>query len=365
MRVRNLASAAPRPCPQFFGPAHCGSACERWAARTSACGGVRGNTLQLGRGTFSDKLPSTSAKVLAAVGGRPLSSASAASSTAEEVEIFEVGPRDGLQNEDRHIATEQKVALVDMLTQCGYRRIEVASFVSPKWVPQMADSAEVLSQINRGKNVSYAALTPNSRGFEDALVARASEVAIFAAASEGFSQANLNCSVEESLQRFAPVVDAANTQGIPVRGYISCVVSCPYDGATPPGAVASLASKMYEDFGCYEISLGDTVGTGTPEEIGHMLDAVLQVAPPKDLAGHYHNTAGRALQNISVSLEKGIRVFDASVGGLGGCPYAPGAAGNVATESVIAHVHSLGFSTGLDVAAVADAAAFARSLVAR
>ena len=272
---------------------------------------------------------------------------------AERVEIFEVGPRDGLQNEKRQIPTADKIALVDCLGAAGFRRIEVASFVSPKWVPQMADSAEVLAGITRVPGVSYAALTPNMKGLERAIAARADEVAIFGSASEGFSKANINASIAESLERFAPVAEAAKAAGLPVRGYISCVTDCPYDGATPPEKVAEVAARL-DAMGCYEISLGDTIGQGTPETIAAMLDAVL--------AGHYHDTAGRALANIEVSLDKGLRVFDAAVGGLGGCPYAPGAAGNVATEAVQDRLLELGFDTGLDRAVLLQGARMARAM---
>ncbi|WP_136634967.1 hydroxymethylglutaryl-CoA lyase [Pseudooceanicola onchidii] len=277
------------------------------------------------------------------------------------VEIFEVGPRDGLQNEKRDIPVAEKIALVDTLSRAGFRRIECASFVSPKWVPQMAGSAEVLAGITRSKGVRYAALTPNMRGFEDAVRAGADEVAIFGSASEGFSKANINASIAESLERFAPVAQAAMEEGLPVRGYISCVTDCPYDGATPPGAVARVAAAL-RDMGCYEISLGDTIGQGTPDSIAAMLDAVLEEIPAPRLAGHYHDTSGRALANIEVSLEKGLRVFDAAVGGLGGCPYAPGAAGNVATEAVHDRVTTLGYDTGLDRDVLVKAADMARRM---
>ena len=278
-----------------------------------------------------------------------------------EVEIFEVGPRDGLQNEKRLIPTEQKVALVECLSRAGFRRIEVASFVSPKWVPQMADSDAVLAGIRRAPGVRYAALTPNMKGYQRAREARADEVAIFGAASEGFSRANLNCSIAESLERFTPVAEAARADGVPVRGYVSCVSDCPYDGPVAPGAVAAVVARL-RDMGCYEISLGDTIGQGTPERIAAMLRAVLEEVPSERLAGHYHDTAGRALVNVEVSLELGVRVFDAAAGGLGGCPYAPGAAGNVATEALAARMAELGHDTGLDHSVLAEAAAMARAM---
>ncbi|UWQ13333.1 hydroxymethylglutaryl-CoA lyase [Aliiroseovarius sp. M344] len=277
------------------------------------------------------------------------------------VEIFEVGPRDGLQNEKRQIPTAEKIALVDLLSGAGFKRIEVASFVSPKWVPQMADSADVLAGITRAKDVSYAALTPNLRGFEGAVAAKADEIAIFGSASEGFSKANINCTIAESLERFQPVADAAAEAGIMMRGYISCVTDCPYDGPTPPDKVAWVAEQLIA-MGCYEISLGDTIGQATPETTDAMLDAVLGVAGPDMFAGHYHDTSGRACDNIEVSLKKGLRVFDAAVGGLGGCPYAPGAQGNVATEAVHDRVTSLGFTTGLDREILNKAAQMARQM---
>ncbi|MCT4682239.1 MAG: hydroxymethylglutaryl-CoA lyase [Roseicyclus sp.] len=277
------------------------------------------------------------------------------------VEIFEVGPRDGLQNEARIIPAAEKVALVDALSAAGFRRIEVASFVSPKWVPQMADGAEVLAGIRRAEGVRYAALTPNMQGYERAVAAGVGEIAIFGSASEGFSRANINASIAESLERFRPVVEAARHIDLPVRGYVSCVVQCPYDGAVAPGDVARVADALFS-MGCYEISLGDTIGAGTPDSIARMLLAVRNAVPVGRLAGHYHDTGGRAMENIDASLSLGLRVFDAAVGGLGGCPYAPGAAGNVATEAVARHLAALGYETGLDMAAVEAAAALARGM---
>jgi len=279
----------------------------------------------------------------------------------EQVEIFEVGPRDGLQNEKRRIPTAQKIALVDCLSVAGFARIEMASFVSPKWVPQMADSGEVLRRIKRAPGVSYAALTPNLRGFEDAMEAGADEVAIFGSASEGFSKANINATIEESLARFAPVMEAANAEGVRVRGYISCVVECPYDGPVAPEQVAQVAARLWS-MGCYEISLGDTIGRATPEAVDAMLAAVCEELPANRLAGHYHDTGGRALENIEASLARGLRVFDAAVGGLGGCPYAPGAAGNVASEAVHDRLTALGYETGLDRAVLDKAAAMVREM---
>jgi hydroxymethylglutaryl-CoA lyase len=280
---------------------------------------------------------------------------------SEFVEIFEVGPRDGLQNEARQIPSKEKIALVDCLSDAGFKRIEVASFVSPKWVPQMADSAEVLAGITRKDGVSYAALTPNLRGFEGALQAKADEIAIFGSASEGFSKANINASIAESLARFEPVAAAAKHAGMPVRGYVSCVTDCPYDGPTDPADVARVARALL-DLGCYEISLGDTIGQATPDSIKAMLKSVFEVVPATQLAGHYHDTAGRALENIEASLDLGLRVFDAAVGGLGGSPYAPGAAGNVATEAVQDLLISLGYQTGLNSDVIADAAEMTRNM---
>ena len=272
-----------------------------------------------------------------------------------------MGPRDGLQNEKRMIATTDKIALVDLLSQAGFRRIEVTSFVSPKWVPQLGDAAQVMAGIARRAGVSYAALTPNLKGYQAAHQARASEVAIFASASEGFSRANLNASIADSLDRFRPVADAARADGVPMRGYVSVVTDCPFDGPTAPADVARVVAAL-RDMGCYEVSLGDTIGQGRPETIDAMLGAVLDELPADRLAGHYHDTAGRALQNVDASLARGLRVFDAAVGGLGGCPYAPGAAGNVATEALARHLAAQGFDHGLDMAVIDRAAAFARTL---
>lgn len=280
---------------------------------------------------------------------------------SEFVTIFEMGPRDGLQNEAVFVPTEDKTRLVDMLSDCGFRKIEVTSFVSPKWVPQMADAKEVLEGIYRHPSIFYTALTPNVKGYNAAKKASADEVAIFGSASEGFSKKNINCSVAESIERFKPLVEKAHEDSMPVRGYISCVTDCPYDGATPPEEVARVAGLLM-DLGCYEISLGDTIGSGTPETISTMLEAVLSVVPADKLAGHYHDTKGRALDNIEASLEKGVRVFDAAIGGLGGCPYAPGAKGNVATEAVVELLHRKDFQTGLNMDKLKLASDFALSL---
>ena len=277
------------------------------------------------------------------------------------VDIFEMGPRDGLQNEKIEVSVGQKIALIDCLSRAGYRRIECASFVSPKWVPQMAGSADVLGRISRADGVRYAALTPNMRGFNDAKAANADEVSVFGSASEAFSKANINVSIEESLDQFEAVIKAARTIGMPVRGYVSCVAGCPFEGEVDPSAVARVAERLFS-MGCYEVSLGDTIGVGTPDIIAKMLIAVRDVVPVARLAGHYHDTNGRAMDNIDASLALGVRVFDASVAGLGGCPYAPGAAGNVATEDVAAHLQRLGYETGLDLAVVAQAAEMARAI---
>ena len=279
----------------------------------------------------------------------------------EHVEIYEVGPRDGLQNEQQEISTADKVALVDCLSRAGFSRIEVASFVNPAKVPQMADSAAVLAGITRKPGIRYAALTPNMRGYNDAMTAKVDEIAVFASASEGFSQANIDASIEESIQRFEPILTAARHIDLPVRGYVSCVTDCPYDGPTDPEKVAEVADKLFS-MGCYEVSLGDTLGQARPDTIARMLIKVRERMPVTRLAGHYHDTAGRALENIDASLSLGVRVFDAAVGGLGGCPFALGAAGNVATESVAAHLERLGYATGLDMAVLEQAAEMARNM---
>lgn len=282
----------------------------------------------------------------------------------EHVTIVEMAPRDGLQNESRIVATADKIHLVDLLSDCGYERIEVTSFVSPKWVPQMADAAEVMAGIVRRPGTRYAVLTPNMRGLEGALEVGADEVAIFASASETFSQKNINCSIAESIDRFRPIADACRERGLLLRGYVSCVVECPYEGAIAPASAADVAGLL-DELGCYEISLGDTIGRGTPEAVDAMLALVLERIRSERLAGHFHDTSGRALDNIAVALDRGLRVFDASAGGLGGCPYAPGAAGNVDTLAVNAFVTGKGFSTGLDTAKLEQAAAFARTLRTR
>ena len=276
-------------------------------------------------------------------------------------EIFEVGPRDGLQNEKREIPLDEKIALIDCLSRAGFSRIEVASFVSPKLVPQMAGSAEVLAGITRVDGVRYAALAPNLQGYRDARRAGADEIAVFASASEGFSKANINASIAESLERFAPILEDARHIDLPVRGYVSCVIECPFDGAVAPAQVAEVADRLFA-MGCYEVSLGDTIGAGTPDSVARMLLEVRDAVPVGRLAGHFHDTHGRAIENIDASLSLGVRVFDAAAGGLGGCPFAPGASGNVATETVAHHLAALGYETGLDADVIAQAAALAKAM---
>lgn len=264
------------------------------------------------------------------------------------VRLVEVGPRDGLQNEKQPISVADKVRLVDDLSAAGLGYIEVGSFVSPKWVPQMAGSAEVFAQIQQRPGVTYAALAPNLKGFEDALAAGVKEVAVFAAASEAFSQKNINCSISESLQRFVPVMQAAQQHGIRVRGYVSCVLGCPYEGEVAPEHVAAVAKELFA-MGCYEVSLGDTIGTGTAGNTRTLFEVVGRDIPRDKLAGHFHDTYGQALANIYASLLEGISVFDSSVAGLGGCPYAKGASGNVASEDVLYLLNGLGIHTGIDL----------------
>jgi hydroxymethylglutaryl-CoA lyase len=267
----------------------------------------------------------------------------------ERVRLVEMSPRDGLQNEPGPvIATRIKTGLIDRLADCGLIHIEAASFVSPKWVPQMGDAAEVMAGITRKAGVCYSALTPNLKGFENALAAGANEVAVFGAASESFTRKNINCSIAESLERFAPVLEEARKHGIPVRGYVSTVMGCPYEGEIAPAQVAAVARALY-DLGCHEISLGDTIGTGTPLKAKRMLEAVSAHIPMEKLAAHFHDTYGQALANLYAVLEEGISVIDASVAGLGGCPYARGASGNVATEDVLYLLNGLGIKTGVDL----------------
>jgi hydroxymethylglutaryl-CoA lyase len=269
-------------------------------------------------------------------------------SLPQRVRLVEVGPRDGLQNESQPISVTDKVMLVNELTDAGLGYIEVGSFVSPKWVPQMAGSAQVFANIARKDGVTYAALAPNMRGFEDALAAGVKEVAVFAAASEAFSQRNINCSISESLDRFLPIMEAARLHGIKVRGYVSCVLGCPYEGDVDPKQVAAVANELIA-MGCYEVSLGDTIGIGTPGATRELFNTVAGQIPRGRLAGHFHDTYGQALANIYASLEEGIQVFDSSVAGLGGCPYAKGASGNVASEDVQYMLNGLGIETGIDL----------------
>jgi hydroxymethylglutaryl-CoA lyase len=271
----------------------------------------------------------------------------------QAVRIVEVGPRDGLQNEPGEVPTAVKVELIERLADAGLPAVEATAFVSPKWVPQMADHAEVLERIRRKPGVDYPVLAPNLKGFEAARAAGATEVAIFGAASEAFSRKNINCSIAESLDRFRPVAEAARKNNIRVRGYVSCVLGCPYEGEIAPGRVAGVAAALHE-MGCYEVSLGDTIGTGTPAKTKAMIEACAERVPVAKLAGHYHDTYGQALANIYASLELGVSTFDASVAGLGGCPYAKGASGNVATEDVIYMLDGLGARTGVDLDKLVD-----------
>lgn len=273
-------------------------------------------------------------------------------SLPKKVRLVDVGPRDGLQNEAGELPTEVKLELIHRLADAGLPAVEATAFVSPKWIPQMADHTEVLERVRRKPGVSYPVLTPNLKGFEAARAAGATEVAIFGAASEAFSKKNINCSIAESMERFRPVAAAAKDAGIKVRGYISCVIACPYEGDVSPEKVAETAAALYA-MGCYEVSLGDTIGVGTPGRTQTMIEAVAKRVPIDNLAGHYHDTYGQALANIYASLELGMATFDASVAGLGGCPYAKGASGNVATEDVVFMLNGLGIETGVDLDQVA------------
>lgn len=282
----------------------------------------------------------------------------------KQVKIVEVGPRDGLQNEAAAVPTAARIELIDRLADAGLRVIEAGSFVSPKWVPQMADTAAVLAGIDRREGVSYPVLVPNVKGFDAALTAGASEISIFAAASESFSRRNINCSVAESLERFAPVCAAAARHGMRVRGYVSCVFGCPYEGTVDAAVVADVSRRLME-LGCYEISLGDTIGVGTPLAAGRMVDAVADAVPREALAVHFHDTYGQALANILACLERGIGVVDSSVAGLGGCPYARGATGNVATEDVLYMLNGMGIETGVDLQKLAAAGRFIGEAIGR
>lgn len=274
-----------------------------------------------------------------------------------QVRIYEVGPRDGLQNEKVILPAAVKIDLINRLSETGLTHIEATSFVSPKWVPQMGDAADVMAGIARKSGVAYPVLVPNEKGMEAAVAASVTEIAVFAAASESFSQKNINCSIAESLERFAPVIASAQRHSIKVRGYVSCVVGCPYEGTIAPDKVTEVSAQL-RDMGCYEISLGDTIGVGTPNKVQDMLDAVIKHVPAAQLALHCHDTYGQALANIYAGLQAGVAVIDSSVAGMGGCPYAKGASGNVATEDVLYMLNGMGIETGVDLNKVIDVAWF-------
>jgi hydroxymethylglutaryl-CoA lyase len=280
------------------------------------------------------------------------------------VRIVEVGPRDGLQNEPGTVPAAVKVELIERLAAAGLPAVEATSFVSPRWVPQMADAAEVMAALKRRPGTSYPVLVPNLKGLEGALAAGAREVAVFAAASESFSRRNINCSIDESLARFEPVCEQALAAGVKVRGYVSCVLGCPYEGEVAPEAVALVSARLSE-MGCYEVSLGDTIGTGTADATQRMIEAVARQVPSERLAGHFHDTYGQALANMVAAMDMGVATFDSSVAGLGGCPYAKGATGNVATEDVLYLLHGLGVRTGADLDAVVDAGIFICEAIGR
>lgn len=274
-----------------------------------------------------------------------------------KIRIVEVGPRDGLQNEKTAVSVDTKVAFINMLSDSGLQTIEAGAFVSPKWVPQMADTDQVLARITQKNGVAYPVLVPNAKGMESAIASGVREIAVFAAASESFSQKNINCTIAESLDRFAPVMADAKQHGIKVRGYVSCVLGCPYEGVIDPNAVAAVAQKLFA-MGAYEISLGDTIGVGTPVKTRDLLRLVKQTIPLSAIAVHFHDTYGQALANILVALDEGISVIDSAAGGLGGCPYAKGATGNVATEDVLYMLHGMGIETGIDLDKIAAAGRF-------
>ena len=282
----------------------------------------------------------------------------------EKIQIVEVGPRDGLQNEKEWVPTETKISLIEKLADAGLTKIEATSFVSPKWVPQLKDAHEVFTGIKRISGVSYPVLTPNMKGFERALEADAKEIAVFSAASEAFTQKNTNCSIEESINRFRPVLEEAKKTNIPVRGYISCVLGCPYQGNVAVENVVNLAAKMTE-MGCFQISLGDTIGAGTPVQAKRMVQKVSEKVPVSKLALHFHDTRGQALANIYACLELGVTVIDASVAGLGGCPYAKGATGNVATEDVVFMLHGMDIETGIDLNKLIETGRFISGVLGR
>ena len=280
------------------------------------------------------------------------------------VRIVEVGPRDGLQNEACLVSIEVKVTLIERLAEAGLKTIEAGSFVSPKWVPQMADTAEVLKRVRKAGDVAYPVLVPNEKGLDAALAAGAAEIAVFASASEAFSQKNINCGVEQSLRRFQPVLVRSIANGIKVRGYVSCVLGCPYQGVVPFADVARVARQLVE-MGCYEVSLGDTIGVGTPLNAAEMVGAVMNVVRPERLALHFHDTYGQALANVYACLETGVAVLDSSVGGLGGCPYAKGASGNVATEDLVYMLAGMGIETGVDLSRLIEVSLFASQSLGR
>ncbi len=279
------------------------------------------------------------------------------------ITAYEVGPRDGLQNEASIVPTQHKIALIDLLSEAGLRHIEATSFVSPKWVPQMADAADVMAGINRQEGVTYAALTPNMKGLEAALAAGADEVAIFGSASESFSQKNINCTIAQSLERFAPVAKAALAAGVSLRGYVSCVIACPYEGAIAPVEVRKITQALL-DLGCEQVSLGDTIGKGTPETMKTLLGDLIKMIPAERLAGHFHDTDGTALMNVKTALDYGLRCFDSAIGGLGGCPYAPGAKGNLSTIPLVEMLQDAGWETGLDMEKLQLAQAYLQDNIA-
>jgi hydroxymethylglutaryl-CoA lyase len=280
----------------------------------------------------------------------------------DHVTVFEVSPRDGLQSLALKVPTATKIALINALSRAGFRKIETTSFVSPRWVPQLGDAAQVMSDITRNPNTSYAALIPNERGLDDAIAAGCDEIAIFAAASEGFSRANLNCSIDQSFDRFVPILARARELNLPVRGYLSTIIACPFDGPTPPVEVARRVRQLI-NMGCYEVSLGDTIGAGNSETLSTLLDVLLDSISPNCLAGHFHDTNGRAPELVRLSLGRGIRTFDASVAGLGGCPYAPGASGNVATRAILNVIEEQGFDHGIDQDQLEQAEAIAAEIL--
>ncbi len=287
-----------------------------------------------------------------------------ASAAGDFVRIVEVGPRDGLQNESAMVATADKIELVDRLSATGLRSIEATSFVSPKWVPQLADAAEVMAGIHRRPGVSYPVLVPNEQGYERARAAGADEVAVFTAASEAFNRRNINASIDESIERFAPVLARAREDGVRVRGYVSTVLGCPYQGAVPVAEVVRVARRLHT-LGCYEISLGDTIGVGTPHQAREMLLAVATEVPMPALAVHFHDTYGQALANVAACVEAGVRVADSAVAGTGGCPYAKGASGNVASEDLVYMLRGMGIETGIDLEALADTGRWLASRLGR